>query len=38
MIFIYSKINNMDDDVEYVIKYNKTNNTSVNNNPELPNK
>ena len=38
MMCIYSKINNMDDDVEYVIKYNKTNNTSVNNNPELPNK
>ena len=38
MICIYSKINSMDDDVEYVIKYNKANNTSVNNDTELPNK
>ena len=38
MVCIYSKINNMDNDVEYVIKYNKTNNTSVNTNAEIPNK
>ena len=38
MMYIYSKINKMDNDVEYVIKYNKTNDNSVNNNSELPNK